>query len=178
VTPISAISSGSSATASVTLTAGSSYSGTMNLACALTASPTGAQNLPTCNITPASISLSPGATQTAVVSVNTTSSSASARLNLWRLGSGGSLLAALLLFGLPLRRPRWTSAVVALLLLAAVGMTGCGGGGGSQPPAQTTSTATTTSATSTAGSYTFNITATDAANAKLATSASLTVNVQ
>jgi hypothetical protein len=180
VTPISAISSGSSATGSITLTAGSSYSGTMNLACALTASPTGAQNLPTCNITPGSINLSAGGTGTAVLSVNTASSSASARLNFWRLGGGGSVLAALLLFVVPLRRPRWTSALAVLLLLAAVGMTGCGGSG-NQPPAQTTSTTTTTttttSATSTAGAYTFTITATDAANAKLATSTNLTVTV-
>jgi hypothetical protein len=179
VAPISAISSGSSATGSITLTAGSSYSGTMNLACALISSPAGAQNLPTCNITPGSINLSAGGTGTAVLSVNTTPSSASARLNFWRWGGRGSLLAALLLFGLPLRRPRWTSAVAALLLLAAAGMTGCGGGGSSsQPPAQTTTTATSTSATSTAGVYTFTVTATDATNAKLATAANLTVTVQ
>jgi hypothetical protein len=179
VAPISAISSGSSATGSITLTAGSSYSGTMNLACALISSPAGAQNLPTCNITPGSINLSAGGTGTAVLSVNTTPSSASARLNFWRWGGRGSLLAALLLFGLPKRRPRWTSAVAALLLLAAAGMTGCGGGGSSsQPPAQTTTTATSTSATSTAGVYTFTVTATDATNAKLATAANLTVTVQ
>jgi hypothetical protein len=50
-TPVS-VSPGGSATAKLVLSAGGSYSGTLHLACALTTSPTGAQDLPTCSLDP------------------------------------------------------------------------------------------------------------------------------
>jgi hypothetical protein len=87
---------------------------------------------------------------------------------------GGSILAALILFGIPSRRHRWASALMLLLVMAGGGVIGCGGGGGgvSQKSAPPTTPATT------AGSYTFILTATDAANSKLTTSTNVTLTVE
>jgi hypothetical protein len=60
-----------------------------------------------------------------------------------------------------------------LLVVAAAGFIGCGGGGGVSPKSTQTSSPATT-----AGSYTFAVTATDAANAKVTTSINVSVTVQ
>jgi hypothetical protein len=173
LSPLSAISAGSSGTGSVSLRAGSTYSGTMGLACSLIASPAGAQSLPTCSLNPVSLNLAAGGSGTAVLTVNTTSS-ASARLNFWHIGGGGSVLAALLMIGIPSRRRRWASAVMMLLVVAAAGFIGCGGGGGGVNPQSTQ----TNSPVTTTGSYTFAVTATDSANSKVTTSTNVSVTVQ
>jgi hypothetical protein len=174
VLPLSPVSPGSSATGSVTLTAGSTYSGTLNLTCSPMASPAGAQGLPTCSLNPGSMNLASGGSGTAVLTVTTTPASpASARLNFWPMG-GGSILSALIMFGIPWRRHRWASALMVLLVMAGGGVIGCGGGGsgGSQKSVQPNTPATT------AGSYTFTVTATDAANSKLTTSTNVIVTVE
>jgi hypothetical protein len=110
-----------------------------------------------------------------VLTVNTTAASpASAGLNFWHIGGGGSVLAVLIMFGIPSRRHRWASAVIVLLALGAAGVIGCGGGsGGESQKAVQPSTAATS-----AGNYTFTLTATDAANSKLTTSTNVTLTVQ
>jgi len=173
----SAVSPGSSATSTVTLTGSNGYSGTMNLACTLTSSPTGAQSLPTCSLNPASVTLASGGNGTSALTVKTTAASTTALArptdqHLWKLGGGGAVLAAVLLFGIPFRRRRWTSMLALLLLVAAAGAIGCvsgkstSSGGGSSTPATT------------AGNYTFTIAATDSANAKITTSTTISVTVQ
>jgi Pro-kumamolisin, activation domain/FG-GAP-like repeat/Bacterial Ig-like domain (group 3)/FG-GAP repeat len=177
VPPLSPVSPGSNATGSVKLTAGSTYSGTPNLTCSLMTSPAGAQSQPTCSLTPASMNLASGGSGSAVLTVGTTAASpASAQLNFWRIG-GGPILAALIMFGVPSRRRRWASALMVLLVIVGGGVTGCGGGrggggGGSQQATQPSTPATT------AGSYTFTVTATDAANAKLTASTNVIVTVE
>jgi len=175
VTALSPISAGSSGTGSVSLRAGSTYSGTIGLTCSLIASPAGAQSLPTCSLNPVSVNLAAGGSGTAVLTVSTSAaSSASARLNFWPIGGGGSLVAALIMIGIPSRRRRWASAMMMLLVVAAAGFIGCGGGGGGVSPNSTQ----TSSPATTAGSYTFGLTATDAANSKVTTSINVSVTVQ
>jgi hypothetical protein len=174
VLPLSPVAPGSSATGSVTLTAGSTYSGTMNLTCSPMASPAAAQSPPTCSLNPVSMNLTSGGSATAVLTVSTTAASpASARLNFWPMG-GGSILAALIMFGIPSRRHRWASALMVLLVMAGGGVIGCGGGGGGASPK---SVQPSTPAT-TAGSYTFTVTATDAAHSGLTTSTNVIVTVE
>jgi uncharacterized membrane protein len=173
VHPLSPVSPGSSATGSVTLTAGSTYSGTLNLTCSLMASPVGAQGLPTCSLNPGSLNLASGGSGTATLTVTTAASSASARLNFWRM-SGAPILAALIMFGIPSRRHRWASALIVLLVMAGGGVIGCGGGGGSASPK---SVQPVTPAT-TAGSYTFTVTATDAAHSEITTSTNVILTVE
>jgi hypothetical protein len=173
----SPISPGAATTATVTLSAGSNYSGKMNLACTLTASPNGAVSLPTCGLNPASVTIATGGSVTTILTVNTTAASGSAlvqpsRLRPWELGSG-TVLAGLLMFGTSSRRRRWMLLLALLCVFVAAGV-GCGGGGvsgGGQ------SNSAVTPAT-TAGSYTFTVTGTDSTNLKITSSASVTVAVQ
>jgi hypothetical protein len=162
-TSIAAVSPGANATSAVTLTAGSNYSGTMNLSCALSASPVGAQSLPTCSLSVPSVTLSSGGNATATLTVATTAGSTAAldlRDGLRRrlFGFGGLLAAISVLCLLPSKRRRLPGLLMVLAFtMLTLGISGCGGGGSSQssPPA--------TPAT-TAGSYTFTVTATDSAS--------------
>jgi hypothetical protein len=157
----SSVSPGANATATATLTAGSTFSGTMNLTCALASSPTGAQSLPTCTLNPATVTLASGGSGTTVLTVNTTAASTTALArplgkSLWGLGGGGAVFAGLLILGIPSRRRRWLSMLVLLWVVVTAGAIGCGKGGTSNAaPPSTSSTPATT-----AGNYTFTVTAT------------------
>ena len=172
-----AVPPGGNVTTTLTFLAGSTYSGTMSLACKLTASPSGAQTLPTCSLSPASITITPGGNGTSTVTIQTTAGSGVAFLQpfdqeiRW-LGGGGSALAAVLLFGIPAKRRRRTAGFALLLIVAAIGAFGCGGGSSqaSSPPSGPPAT--------TAGSYTFTVIATDATDANITSSATVTVTVQ
>ena len=169
------VAPGNSTNSTVTLSAGSSYSGTMNLLCTLTGSPSGAVSLPTCSLSPTSVALASGGSGTSTFTVMTTAASGNAmlqpsRMNLWGLG-GGTALAGLLMFWIPKRRRRLLSMAVLLWVLGAGAAIGCGGGGG------TINKGPVVDAT-TAGSYTFSVTGTDSANSAITTSTSVTVTVQ
>jgi FG-GAP-like repeat/Bacterial Ig-like domain (group 3)/FG-GAP repeat len=177
------VSSGTSATGTVTLTAGSAYSGTMNLVCTLTTSPTGVQSPPTCSLNPASITLATSGSGTTVLTANTTAASTSSRvqppqLKLWGIGCGGSVLAFVVMFGNLSRRRRWASLLVLLCSIAAAGVIGCtSGGSGQSAPTSPSSPTPPSSPATTAGSYTFTVTGTDTVNAKITTSANVTITV-
>jgi hypothetical protein len=174
VPAISAITPGGDGTATITATAGSTYSGTIDLTCALTESPAGATNLPTCSFNPPTLTLTPGGTGTSVLTVTTTAATTAlaqpAGNGLWGLGSGVAL-AAMLMFGIPSRRRRWISMVVLLFVVAAAGTIGCGGhassgGGGTTTPGTT------------AGTYTFTLTGTDSVTKTVTTSTTVSITVQ
>ena len=159
-----AVASGSSTNLSVTVTGGGSYIGAVSLTCSLTGYPSGATtaDLPTCTggqtvtLNPAS-----GATAAAVnFQVNTTAPNSS-ELVMPKLGKGrgwadgGAVLAFLVFLGIPAKRRSWQSMLgVLVAMVAMVGMAGC------------VNTVTTRSETpapensgTTAGSYTFTVTA-------------------
>ena len=165
---------GSSASGNVTLTAGGNYSGTMTLSCTLTSSPSGAQSLPTCNLSPTSVTLASGGTATSALTIGTTASTASlvppAQFRLRKLGGAGSLLAVLVMLSIPARRRRWASMFVLLFIFVLAGAIGCGGGGNPQSPPNNTP------ATS-AGTYSFAVKATDS-SANVTASANVTLTVQ
>jgi Bacterial Ig-like domain (group 3)/FG-GAP-like repeat len=172
-----AVPAGTSATATVALTAGSSYSGTLNLACALTKSPTGAVGLPTCSLNPASVSLKSSGGATSVLTLSTTASSSASlanpsRKNLWGFGGGSAVLAVLFLCGIPARRRRFASLLTLLCLVFASLAIGCGGGGsrGNNLGPATPGT--------TSGAYIFTVTGTDSASAAITTSTTVTLTVQ
>ena len=174
VPAISAITPGGDGTATITATAGSTYSGTIDLSCALTGSPAGAASLPTCSFNPPTLTLTPGGTGTSVLTVTTIAATTAfaqpAGNGLWGMGSG-VVLAAMLMFGIPSRRRRWLSMVVLLFVVAAAGAIGCGGhsssgGGGTGTPGTT------------AGTYTFTLTATDSVTKSVTTSTTVSVTVQ
>lgn len=156
-----ALKAGASTTSAVTVTSSNAYSGSVSLACALTTSPTGASNVPSCSITGSPITLSSSTTSgTATVSFTTTAASAvpatHASNKRWLGAGSGTVLAMILLFGIPARRRRWHTLVGALVLLIAfAGLSACGGGGSSSG-----SSGQTTNPGTTAGTYTFTITGT------------------
>jgi hypothetical protein len=172
------VTPGSAIAATVTLSAGSTYSGTLNLTCALTTSPTGAQSLPVCSLNPNSVTVSGGGNAAASLTVKTTAASTSSArvrpgLQDWKTWRGGGILTLALLFGVPSWRRRRVFVMVILCgVIAAAGVTGCGGGAGSSPNPPPSTLATT------AGTYTFRVTGTDATNAKITASTNVTITVQ
>jgi hypothetical protein len=171
------IAPGESATATTTVLAGSNYSGTLNLTCTLAGAPVGAQSVPTCKLNPTSVTITAGGSSTTELTVKTTSASSSALARpsgyIWGLGSGGAVLAAMLMFGIPVRRRHWFSMLLLLVGMATAGAIGCGGGGNAPGSPVTPSTPATT-----AGSYTFRVTGTDAATASITTATTVSVTVR
>jgi hypothetical protein len=170
------VSPGSSGTSTVALTAGNNYSGTMNVVCSLTGSPSGAASLPTCSISPASVGITAGGAGTTTFTVNTTAAS-SAQLNpenqnQWRLG-GGTVLAGLLMLWIPRQRRRWPTMLLMLVGIFVAGAVACGGSSGGNNGNPTPGTSATT-----AGNYVFTVTGTDSANATITASTTVTVKVE
>jgi trimeric autotransporter adhesin len=151
-----AIAPGASTTSTIAATAAGGYAGTIALGCALTTSPNGATDLPSCTVTSGSpVTLSAGnTTGTATVTVTTTAP-ATAKLIRPARGNGrgwlpmGAALALIVFLGVPpARRRRWRAMRSMALILAALGSillgsvsacgggsinTGGGGGGSSSP---------------------------------------------
>ncbi len=173
----SAVAPGSSATATATLSAGSTYAGTMNLTCVLAASPVAAQSVPTCTVAPASVTIAAGAKSTTTVTLHTTAASSGSALGQpgrseWQLWGGGGGLMLALLCGVPARRRRMATMMM-VLVYGFAALVGCGGGGGGSGSVSPPATPATT-----AGSYTFSVVGTDASNPKVTASANLTITVQ
>ncbi len=154
-TNIASLASSGTATATVTVSTATAYAGTVTLACALTSSPTGATNLPSCSFMNGStVTLSSGTasgTATATVGLaSPTSELIYPKLpgkvrGLFGAG-GGAVLAFLLFLGIPARRRSWRSMLGILVMMAALGsLAACGGSG---------------KASMTAGTYTFTVTGT------------------
>lgn len=131
VTPGTAI--GNTSTITVTPTGG--FTGTVSLNCAF--STNAATDPATCSI-PASVTISGATAQTAMLTVNTTAattggcSSANGmhKKASWYAG-GSTILAWVLLFGIPAQRRRWAArlGMLALLITLTSGVLACGGGG-------------------------------------------------
>jgi len=173
----SSVLPGTSASTKVTITAGSTYAGTIQLSCALTSSPAGAQSLPTCSLIPTSVALTSGGSGTSSLTVATTAALTTSfedpsRKNVWGLGGGGALLALLVMCGVPSRRRQVMSMLALLCFVVALITIGCGGSHG-QNALPTPNTPATT-----AGKYTFTVTGTDSAHATITTSTTVTITVQ
>lgn len=155
-----AIAPGATATATASVSSSSGYAGTVTLSCALTGEPSGATALPTCS-PGGTITLSAAATSGSTpLSVTTTATTTSelrkpaGDKGLFGLGSG-AVLALLVFFGIPARRRSWRAMLGMVVLLVTLGsLAACGGGGGSSGTGSTTIPGTT------AGTYTFTVTAT------------------
>jgi hypothetical protein len=114
-------------TVSIPVTPTNGFTGTVNLTCSI--SPVAASDPPTCSLSPASVTITGTAAQTATLTISTTASTVSEnRLQrlLWR--SIGTTLALVLIVGVPRRRRNWLAMVGVLALFVAISATGCGGG--------------------------------------------------
>jgi len=162
--PLATIKAGSSSTSTIMITPSGGFTGAISLACSVTSSPAGAQNVPTCTIDQ-SASVSGAQPASATLTIKTTApSTTAAHSQFWKISSlgGETLAAAVLLFIFPIRRRRWQSLMgVLMLIVLLTAVTGCGGtskpistggGGGSAgtTPGNYAITVTGTSGTSTA----------------------------
>ncbi len=178
ITP-TAVSPGSSSSSTITVNSTTNYSGSVSLACALTTSPTGAVNSPSCSVTGSPITLSSSTTSgTATVNFSTTAASAvpghiaSSRSGKsdWTKAGAATLLAFFVFLGIPARRRAWRAIVGVLVLIAAFGtLSACGGGSSSGGGGGSTGT--------TAGTYTFTVTATGTPAVSPAPTATITLTV-
>ncbi|MBV8673998.1 MAG: chitobiase/beta-hexosaminidase C-terminal domain-containing protein [Acidobacteriaceae bacterium] len=157
-TPVSIDSPGLSGTSTVTITPSGGFTGNVMLSCAVTSSPSGAADTPTCSTTqPGAVSGTQSVTGT--VTVNTTAATTASNKQLRQIFTvgGGSALAALAFFWLPIRRRKWQTMLALVILVGIAAATiGCGGGATSlsSPPSGSGNSGTT------AGNYTVTITGT------------------
>ena len=170
---------GQSATSKITVSSNTGFSGAITLACAVTSSPKGAIDLPTCaSSQPVALSSS-STSKTANVTVNTTGASGSALADTKPSNSRGfggigrgAILGLLLLFGIPARRRKLQAMLCALLFAALMGgLAGCGGvTANSTPVAAPNETSP--------GAYTITVTGTgnDSSKTKVTTTFTLNVN--
>ena len=178
VTPTT-IAPGASATATITVSSSTLYSGTVTLSCVLT-SPTNLTDPPSCSITSGStVDMSAGAPTPATSTARVTTTAATSELVYpklpgkgWAGAGGGAILALLVFMGIPSRRRSWRQMLGAVVLMAAIGgLAGCGStsGGG---------TSSQGNPGTTAGAYTFKVTGTgnDSANTTESTTFTVTVN--
>lgn len=150
-------------TSTITVTPAGGFTGNVTLTASITSSPTGAQYPPTLSFgstTPVSISGTTAGTATLTVSTTAPTSAALVYPNSRRppwYAPVGSVLTALLLFGIPVRRRKWSTMLGMLLLLVALGgsVLACGGGGSGGGGGTGTSNPGTT-----AGTYTVTVTGT------------------
>jgi subtilase family serine protease len=163
------ISPGSTATSTVTVASTTGYAGTATISCALTASPTGATDVPTCTGGAGTVTLSSSATTgTTTVTVSTTGATAElvyprigGKGKGWAGAGGGAILALLALLWIPARRRNLLSMLGVVILMAALGsMAACGGGGSGGSVGGGGGGGGGGSTGTTAGSYTFTVTAT------------------
>jgi hypothetical protein len=164
-------------TSTITVTPTGGFTGTVTLTCAVTASPADAVDAPTCSATaPTAISGTGAVTATLTVNTTATSTPATGALHnplqrIFTFGGSGAL-AALLFFGLPIRRRGWKT-LLSLLVFAVIAGAAIGCGAGANMPSS--STTGTTNTGTTAGTYT--VTVTGASGSTAATTAvSVTVN--
>jgi len=121
-------------TSTITVTPSNGFTGVINLSCEIT--PTAASDAATCLI-PSSLTISGSAPQTTTLTISTTAAesatSAPVRVGEFpRSGVASTLVACILLFGIPAwRRRLWSKFAMLVLLLSLMGVaSGCGGGGG------------------------------------------------
>jgi hypothetical protein len=164
-------------TSTISITPANSFTGLVNLSCALTTSPAGATKVPTCSIA-GSVNVTGTTAATSTLTVSTTAPTTSALdlpLNKFFAVGGGIAIAGLLFFGIPARRRSWRTILGVILFAVIVGLgIGCGGGGGNGGGGG--GGGTTTPGT-TAGAYVVTVTGTDAATGKLMSSTPVNVTV-
>jgi len=157
---------GGQGTSTITVSALSGFTGTVNLTC----TPNSSTVHITCSLAPPSVSLTSSAqTQTSVLTIGTVAarleSPPSARpRGLWLATSGSTLFAALVLCGVPSRRRR-RNLILGLAMIGSIttivgcggGSSGGGGGGSNGTPAGTYSITVTGAGPSTSHSTTLNV---------------------
>jgi hypothetical protein len=157
-------------TSLINVTPAGGFTGAVAMTCAITASPAGASDLPTCSLAAPSVTISGTTEQTDVLTVNTTP--ATTALNkpanpLWP-STGGAVLALVFFFGIPARRRKSLSLLGLLVFFVSISAIGCGSGGGGGGGTSNPGT--------TAGTYSVTVTGTPTSGTAETSVVTLTVN--
>jgi hypothetical protein len=166
-------------TSTITVTPSNGFTGAVNLSCAITNSPAGGSDPPTCSI-PSSVSITGTTAATATLSVATTApSSASLDRPLTRFvfGEGGAVLALLVFFGIPARRRPWRMLSMLAVVVLTAAVIGCSGGSSSGGSGSGSGGGSQTNPGTTPGIYTITVTGKDAATGAITASSNVTLNV-
>lgn len=159
-TPVTIAAPGAGGSSTVTVTPAGGFMGSVVLSAVITASPSGAQYLPTLSFgltSPVNIpATNPGiAILTVATKAPTTASARPLHRGIPWYAAGEATLACILLFGIPAQRRHWRALLGSMLLLGSLanGVLACGGGGDSNSKPTPTSIPGTT-----AGSYVVTLT--------------------
>jgi hypothetical protein len=154
---------GATGTGAITVASTLGFSGTVQLSCAFAASSSGG-TAPTCSLSPSSVMLQANpstATLTVMTTAQTSSTlvpSSPVRRLPQIISAGGSVMAVLLLIGMPARRHAWRAILIVLVAVGLLSTSGCGGtsstGTGPQHPIGTPDGTYTLMVTGTSGSTT------------------------
>jgi hypothetical protein len=160
--------SGNTSTITVTPTGG--LTGAVTLSCAVTTAVASPNDPPTCSI-PSSVTITGATAATATLTVSstaaTTAAIADARHKAYGIAAGGSFFAAMIFFGIPHRRRRWSHLVAIFSILIFGAAIGCGGSSSKTTPGNPGTTA---------GAYVVTVTATATGLAPQTTAVNVTVN--
>lgn len=164
------VNPGASGTSTIKAASSGGFTGQINLTCAVTIAISNPNDLPTCSLAPALLTMS-ASTETSTLTIATTAATSNTTSSSgWHLFARGSgiTLALLIFIYVPIRRRELRGWLLITCLLFVVGFTGCGGGsgGGNQGGGGTTP-----------GTYTVTITGTDAATGKLTANTTVTLMV-
>lgn len=125
-------------TSTITVTPANGFTGSVSLTASVTSSPSGAQYAPTLSFGSTSpVPITGTSAGTATLTISTTAATANLEYPTHPAGrwyaTGGSVLACVLLFWLPVRRRAWRNllGIVALLVVLTCGVLACGGGSSS-----------------------------------------------
>jgi hypothetical protein len=161
-------------TATVNVSPANGFTGNVNLTCAVKYTFL-AVNVPSCSLSPTSVSIAGTAAATSTVTVFTTartSASLAPGPRPLRLGGLSVALAVLLWFCVPSRRRAWVWMVAITVSAISIGVLGCGSGGG-----RSGGTGGGGNNGTTPGNYSVTVTGTDAATGKVTAQTSITLTV-
>ena len=122
--------SGNTGTVSVVGTNG--FSGNVTLSCGVTTAMTGVNDMPACNLSPGSLTISGTAAQVSKLTITTTAATSAdnRQKTLLRSLPGTTALALVLCLGLFRPQRKWLAVLGLFVLFAGMGILACGGGGG------------------------------------------------
>jgi hypothetical protein len=173
---------GSMSATPVLVTPSGGFTGDVKLTCSVTGTKPGDVNIPTCSFNPVTVTITNTQAVQSTLTVTTTTAGTTdaadaSRSGVWSAVRGGTMLACVLLFGIPGRR---RSLALLRVVLCAValggalgGMMGCGGSTSGSASAATSNAATGT----TPDKYTVTFRAVDAKTGTLTAQDSFTMSV-
>ena len=178
-TPATAASSAQNmTTTAVLVTPSGGFTGGVNLTCSVTGANPSDVNIPKCSFNPGTVTITNTQSVQSTLTLTTTAAGTTDSAHesgIWSAVRGGTMLACVLIFGIPSGRRRSLAVLRILLCIAALGgMMGCGGGSNRTAPAASSNAAPGT----TPDTYTVTFRAVDAKTGTLTAQDYFTISVK